>query len=48
MSKGKNIAIGAIQLNGHSLKLHFCMFGKSQGNHNIIWIFIKKFGIIFH
>jgi hypothetical protein len=28
------------QICGHSLKLHFCMFGKSQGKFIIIWIVI--------
>jgi hypothetical protein len=31
---GKIIVKGATQVNGHSLKLHFCMFEKSQGKHN--------------
>jgi hypothetical protein len=31
---GKNIVKGATQVSGHSLKLHFCMFEKSQGKHN--------------
>jgi hypothetical protein len=31
---GKIIVKGATQVNGHSLKLHFCMFEKSQG----IWV----------
>jgi hypothetical protein len=31
---GKNIVIGATQMSGHSLKLHFCMFERSQVKHN--------------
>jgi hypothetical protein len=31
---GKIIIKGATQVNGHSLKLHFFMFEKSQGKHN--------------
>jgi hypothetical protein len=30
----KNIVEGATQVSGHSLKLHFCMFERSQGEHN--------------
>jgi hypothetical protein len=30
----KNIVKGATQLSGHSLKLHFGMFERSQGKHN--------------
>jgi len=30
----KNIIKGTIQVNGHSLKLHFCIFEKSQVKHN--------------
>jgi hypothetical protein len=31
---GKIIIKGATQVNGHPLKLYFCMFEKSQGKHN--------------
>jgi len=31
---GKIAVKGATQVSGHSLKLHFCMFEKSQGKHN--------------
>ncbi len=31
---GKIIVIGVTQVSGHSLKLHFCMFERSQGKHN--------------
>jgi len=31
---GKIIIKGAIQVSGHSLKLHFCMFERSQMKHN--------------
>jgi hypothetical protein len=34
MIKGKIIVKGATQVNGYSLKLHFCMFKRSQGKHN--------------
>jgi hypothetical protein len=34
MIKGKIIVKGATQVNGYSLKLHFCMFKGSQGKHN--------------
>jgi hypothetical protein len=30
---GKIIIKGATQMSGHSLKLHFCMFERSQGKH---------------
>jgi hypothetical protein len=30
----KNIIKEATQVSGHSLKLHFCMFEKSQLKHN--------------
>ncbi len=43
---GKNTIKGTIQMIGHSLKLHFCMFEKSQGKHNILDC-QKKFGIFF-
>jgi hypothetical protein len=32
--KGKIIANRATQVSGHSLKLYFCMFERSQGKHN--------------
>jgi hypothetical protein len=32
--KGKNTIKGATQVNGHSLKLHFCTFEKLQVKHN--------------
>ncbi len=44
---GKNTIRGATQVNGHSLKLHFYMFERSQGKCIIIWIVIKKIGIFF-
>jgi hypothetical protein len=31
---GKNTIKRVIQVNGHSLKLHLCMFDKSQMKHN--------------
>jgi hypothetical protein len=31
---GKNIVKRTTQVNGHSLKVHFCMFKKSQGKQN--------------
>jgi hypothetical protein len=31
---GKDIVKGATQVWGHSLKLYFCMFKSSKGNHN--------------
>jgi len=31
---GKNIIKGATQVSGHSLKLHYCMFERSQVKHN--------------
>ncbi len=40
-----NIVKGATQVNGHSLKLHFCMFENSQGKHNSLdyhKFFLKK------
>jgi hypothetical protein len=33
-NKGRIIVKGATQVDGHSLKLHFCMFERSQGKHN--------------
>ncbi len=44
--KGKNIVKGATQVNGHSIKLHFWMFKRSQMKHNIL-DYQKKFGIFF-
>jgi hypothetical protein len=46
----KNIVIGATQMSGHSLKLHFCMFERSQGlkdykRNIIVWTIINFFGI---
>jgi hypothetical protein len=32
--QGKITMKGATQVNGHSLKLHFCMFERSQGKYN--------------
>jgi hypothetical protein len=31
---GKNKVKGATQMNGHSIKQHFCMFEKSQVKYN--------------
>ncbi len=31
---GKNIVKDSTQVNGHSLKLHFCIFKRSQRKHN--------------
>jgi hypothetical protein len=31
---GKNMVKGATQVSGHFLKLHFCMFERSQMKHN--------------
>jgi hypothetical protein len=39
---GKNIVKGVTQVNGNSLKLHFCIFEKSQGKHNSL-NFYKSF-----
>jgi len=44
---GKNIVKGATQVSGHSLKLHFCMFEKSQMKHNS-FDFHNFLGNIFH
>jgi uncharacterized metal-binding protein len=33
-------------MNRHSIKLHFCMFERSQ-RKIIVWIVIKNFGIFF-
>ncbi len=45
---GKIIVIGAIQVSGHSLKLHFWMFERSQGKHNSLDChkFLKYFPLI--
>jgi hypothetical protein len=43
---GKITIKGAIQANEHSLKLHFCMFERSQEKHNSLDCF-KFFGIFF-
>jgi hypothetical protein len=32
--RGKNIVKRATQVHGHSLKLNFCLFERSQGKHN--------------
>jgi hypothetical protein len=32
--KGKNIVKRATPVNGHSLKLYFCIFERSQNKHN--------------
>jgi hypothetical protein len=37
---GKNIVKGTTPVSGHSLKLQFCMFEKSQRKHNN-WIVIN-------
>jgi hypothetical protein len=42
----KIIVKGVTQINGHFLKLHFCMFEISQGKHNS-WDF-HNFWNIFH
>jgi hypothetical protein len=42
----KNIVKGATQVSGHSLKLHFCMFERSQvkqNNLNCHIFFFKNF-----
>jgi hypothetical protein len=44
---GKNIVKGATQMNGHSLKLYFCMFEKSQMKYNNLDCH-KVFYNIFH
>jgi hypothetical protein len=43
----KNIIKGAAQGSGHSLKLHFCMFEKSQRKHNSLdyHFFLEIFSI---
>jgi len=43
----KIIVKGATQKSGHSLKLHFCMFERSQGKHNNLNCH-NFFGNIFH
>jgi hypothetical protein len=45
--QGKNIVKGATQMSGHSLKLHFYMFKKSQVKHNSLDCH-KVFWNIFH
>jgi hypothetical protein len=44
---GKITIKEATQVNGHSLKLHFCMFEKSQGKHNSL-DYHNGFWNIFH
>jgi hypothetical protein len=44
---GKNKVEGAIQVSGHSLKEHFCMFERSQRKHNNLDSH-NSFGNIFH
>ncbi len=34
IQEGKNTIKGSVQVNEHSLKLHFCMFERSQVKHN--------------
>jgi len=41
---GKNIVQGAIQVNGHSLKLFFLCL-KDHKKNVLVWIFINVFGI---
>jgi hypothetical protein len=43
---GQNIVKGAIEVNGHSLKLHFYMFEISQVKHNSL-DYHNFFGIFF-
>jgi hypothetical protein len=38
---GKNTIKGTTQVNGHSLKLHFCMFERSFEWTIIVWIIIN-------
>jgi hypothetical protein len=45
--KNTIIIKGATQMSGHSLKLHFCMFERSQGKHNNLDCH-KCFWNIFH
>jgi hypothetical protein len=45
--KGKNTIKGATQVSGHSLKVYFCMFERSQVKHNSLDGH-KFFGNIFH
>jgi hypothetical protein len=47
LNLGKDLVKGAAQVRGHSLKLHFCMFEKSQENHNNLDCH-EKIWIIFH
>ncbi len=47
MTKGKIIIKETTQVSGHSLKLHICMFERSQGKHNNLNC-RKKIWIIFH
>jgi len=44
---GKIIVNGTTQVSGHSLKLHFCMFERSQGKHNSLDCH-NFFGNMFH
>ncbi len=44
---GKIIVKRTTQVSGHSLKLHFCMFEKSQGKHSILNCY-NLFWNIFH
>ncbi len=45
---GKMTIKGATQVSGHSLKLHFCMFEKSQAKHNSLdfHVFLEYFPLI--
>jgi hypothetical protein len=45
LDMGKNTIKGAIQVNGHSLKLHFCIFEKSQRKHNDLDFHKKNWNI---
>jgi len=45
----KNITKGTTQVSGHPLKLHFCMFERSQGKYNSLdchKVFLKYFPLI--
>jgi hypothetical protein len=44
---GKITVKTTAQVSGHSLKLHFCMFEKSQGKHNSLDCH-NFFWIVFH
>jgi len=44
---GKIIVKGTTPMSGHSLELHFCVFERSQGNHNNLDCH-KFLGLIFH